>query len=212
MAVQALSVEKRSETGTTACRKLRTEGRIPAILYGHQQEAVNLVLAREALEGALREGSRALDLEMEGSSVRVVLKEVQYDPLGESILHVDFARISRDEVLSLAVTIHLQGMAKGVKEGGVLVQQLPEVEVQCSAEAIPDKLSVRVDAMEIGEVLRVKDLPLPEGVSTSQDPETLVAALKSGEEEEEEAPAEPGEEMKEPEVITAREKKEEEEG
>jgi large subunit ribosomal protein L25 len=210
-AVQALSVEKRSETGSTACRGLRSQGRIPGILYGHQEETVPLVLSRDSLEAVLREGLRALDLDLEGRSVRVILKEVQYDPLGESILHVDFARISRDELLSLAVKIHLQGMAKGVKEGGLLVQHLPEVEIQCSADSIPEKLTVRVDSMEVGDTLRLRDIPLPEGVGTSQDPETVVAAVRSGEEEEE-APAEPGEELKEPEVITAREKKEEEEG
>lgn len=210
MGIPELDAERRTGIGSTACRRLRDEGRIPGVVYGHKKETVPVLLPGEALEGALRGGARTLNLKIDGETEQVVLKEVQHDALGEKVLHVDFARVSRDEIITLDVALRLQGIAKGVKDGGMLDQRMQEVEVQCSAGAIPERISIRVDELGLEETMRLRDVPFPEGVRPTEDPESVVVTIRPPEEEEE-APAEPVEAMQEPEVITAREKKEEEE-
>ena len=212
MAVPVLKVEKRSEKGSATCRRLRREGRVPGVIYGHKEDTIPIVFPGADLVAALRTGARTLNLTIDGGSQQVVLKEVQYDPLGENIIHVDFGRISEHEVITVAVPIHLKGISKGVKDGGVLDQQIQEIEVRCPADAIPDRITVLMDDLEMEQILRIKDLEIPQGVQPTQDPEQAVLAIRKPEEEvEEPAAAEPEAEIKEPEVITAREKKEEKE-
>ncbi|MCZ6689230.1 MAG: 50S ribosomal protein L25 [Planctomycetota bacterium] len=211
MAILQLKAEKRTQVGSAACRKLRDADRVPGVVYGHKLETVPVTLAREDLEGALRARFRTAKLQIDGAEEQVVLKEVQHDALGERLLHVDFARVSEHEVITLNVEIRLQGIAAGVKDGGVLDQQIQEVEVECPADQIPERITVVVDDLAIESSIRLGDLSFPEGVRPTQDAGQVVVTVRRPEEDAEEIPAEPEAAGKEPEVITAREKKEEEE-
>ena len=211
MAILQLKAEKRTQVGSAACRKLRDAGRVPGVVYGHKLETIPVTLSREDLEGALRTRIRTAKLQIDGNEEQVVLKEVQHDAIGEEILHVDFARVSEHEVITLNVEIRLQGIATGVKDGGILDQQLQEIEVQCPADQIPERITVVIDDLAIEGSIRLSDLTFPEGVVPTQHAGQVVVTVRRPEEDAEEGAVEPEAATKEPEVITAREKKEEEE-
>lgn len=202
-----IKAEMRKPSGTRAARTLRREGRVPAILYGHKEEPVAVSLPAHDLAVALGHGAHLLELHVKGSSIRCLIKEVQYDHLDEDPVHVDLVRVSLDERVQVVVPIELRGVPAGVSEGGVLDQMMAEVEVDCLVTEIPETIRIRVASLGLNESLRVKDLDLPEDVRPLAEPDDLVCMVRPlGEEPEEEKPAEEGE--AEPEVI-GREQKEE---
>ena len=142
----------------------------------------------------------------------MLIKEVQYDHLGQHAIHADLTRVSMDERVEVTVPIHVRGTAKGVEDGGVLSQMLTELEIECLVTAIPEEIRVSVTNMELDDTLHVEDLEVPEGVKVITEPDTLVVAVKSVEEEVEEEEAVEEEGAEEPEVIGRAKKEEEEEG
>ena len=157
----------------------------------------------------LDRGPFLFDLAVDGKSEKVLVKEVQYDHLGQEVLHVDFARVSLDEKVEITVPLELKGTPKGEAEGAVLQQIVAELEIECRVTDIPKEIVHNVADMEKDSELRVKDLKLPPGVRALQDEDLILAMVK---EIEEAAPAEAvvEEGAAEPEVIGR--KPEEEEG
>ncbi|MGC4005794.1 MAG: 50S ribosomal protein L25 [Pirellulales bacterium] len=145
MSTETLKVEVRNAVGSQANRKLRRTGKVPAILYGHGQDNVNLSICAEALGTALRHHSRLVQLEG-GVNESALIKDLAYDTFGMDVLHVDFARVSTDERIEVEVAVELKGTALGAKSGGVIIQPLHEVLVECLAVAIPEKLLLNVGA------------------------------------------------------------------
>lgn len=197
---------RRTNRGTHAARRLRKEGKIPAVLYGHGEETLPVSLNRHEVELAVQHGERLLELDLDGKPQNVLLKEVQYDALGEEILHVDLNRVDLDERVELTVAIRLVGEPAGAKDGGVLQQIESEVKIECPVRAIPDEIRYLVKDMKLNDRLYMKDLVLPEGAKLLSDPDAIVASV--AEVAELVAPAE-GEELAEPEVIGARPAEEE---
>ncbi len=204
-----LTVEKRTAKGSRSCRKLRKSDRVPAVLYGHEQETVSLVVEHDRLAEAVSSGHRVLELAFEGRSEQVLLKDVQYHPTSQRILHADFYRLARGEKVSVKVEIRLKGEAAGAREGGVLEHVMHDLQVECPADQIPDFLQLDVSKLIIGESLHVRDLQLPAGVVTETDADTPIVLMHAPAVEEVAPPPEE-EEAKEPEVI-AKGKEEEEE-
>jgi len=197
--------------GTRAARRMRREGRIPAIVYGHKETPVAVSLPERELLAALAHGAHLVALDIDGSANQCLIKEVQYDHLGDTPVHVDLTRVSLDERVKVTIPIELRGTPAGVSDGGVLDQMLANVEVECVVTDIPDSIRVRVSGLALNQTLRVGELDLPEGV-TPMLPETeAVCTVRAlGEEPEaEEAEAEAEEGPAQPEVI-AREKGEQE--
>ena len=194
----------RKEQGSSAARKLRKQGRVPAVLYGHKEATVAITVGAEELGSALRHGARAVAVQLDGKTEQALIQEVQYDYLGKEMLHADFKRVSADERVVVPVRIELRGHAPGVTAGGVLDQPIHNLSVECLALAVPDSIRVSVAELQIGSVVHVKDLTLPEGVKAMVDPEAVVVQVKEPEAEVEAAA--PGEAATgtEPEVITAR--------
>ena len=206
MDIPTLEAVPRDERGGHAAGRLRRQGMVPAILYGRGEPNVVLAVQRKAIEKLLHEHHLIMNLECEGQASPAQLKEVQYDALGEEIIHADFGRISLTETLHMSVPIEVHGEPEGVKEGGVLELILHEVEVECLPTGIPEGIRVEVENLNIGEDLRVRDLPLPEGVSVLAEPDAVVVMIAAPPEivEEEEAEAQ----VAEPEVIGRPEGKE----
>jgi large subunit ribosomal protein L25 len=199
MAMQSIELraQKREQLGTRASRRLRREGRLPAVVYGHQQEVLSVTLPLDDTLKHLQRGAHLFSLQMDGTTEQVLLKDVQYDHLGDEILHVDLFRVNLDEEITSEVSVHLVGEPKGIKAGGVLSLIRDSIEVICRVRDLPDEIEVNVSAMDLGDVLHIGEVPLPEGVRLA-DPEAdftvaTVAAPKIQEEEEAaaEAPAEP---------------------
>jgi large subunit ribosomal protein L25 len=208
-ATETLHAKKREVRGSRACRRLRAEGLVPAILYGRKEEPEPLQIPYEELEEPLRRHSRILELHVGRKKESVLVKDVQYDAFGSEIVHVDFVRVAMDEMVTLEVPIVLKGATK--QEHAVLQQALDAVEVECLPGDIPESFVAMVGHLQVGEIVRVAQLDVPKGVRILTDPETIVATLTLAMKEEAvAAPAEAEVAAVEPELI-GREKKEEEE-
>lgn len=209
--MEVLKAERREKLGTRSARKLRAQGKVPGIIYGHGEEPVAFVVDGHDLALAMQHGERVVEMELDGTRENYLIKEAQHDTFGTSVLHVDFARVSLDETVTVTVAIVLRGTPAGEVEGGILVPGLSELEVECLVTKIPEEIRVRVNDLKVGDALHVRDLPAMEGVVFLDDPDAIIASCRLVEEEEEVAPAAEGEEAAQPEVI-GKGKRDEEEG
>lgn len=193
---EALKVEKRTSTGKRASKQLRYQGIVPVVLYGHKEEALSLTVAADQLRAALRHGARVVDL-TGAVNEKAFIREMQWDPFGAHILHVDFTRVSLDERLQVEVPVTLRGESPGVKEGGHIEILLHSVEIDCLAVAIPEKVELKIGELGLDQSLHASNIELPPGVTLITDPEEVVVhcALPVVESEEE------GGEGAEPEII-----------
>jgi large subunit ribosomal protein L25 len=199
----------RETRGKHHSRRLRRAGRIPAVLYGHGLESVALAVAAEDFDAALRRGSRLVDL-TGAVSESAFIRELQWDTWGTHVVHVDFTRISADEMVKVELVIELRGEAPGVKEGGVVDQLVHQVEVECPAGSIPDKLLVNINHLKLNETITLAAIELPPKAKLLGDTAAIVVHCIVPVEKPEEgevAVAAPGE----PEVIGAKPEEETEE-
>ncbi len=204
-----LVTQPRQDHGSRAARKLRRQGHVPAVVYGHGEGTASITVNGDALSNAIRHGARVVDLKTGNDLQKALIREVQWDHLGKELLHVDFSRVSKDERVVVPVPLHLRGQAPGVNAGGLLDQPLHTLEVECLAIAVPDHIRVNVGELQIGGVIHVRDLVLPEGVKAMGDPDAIVVHVKAPEAEAAAAPAAAGEQA-EPEIIGRRVAAEEE--
>lgn len=204
---ETLTVEIRDDLGKHGSRRLRRAGKVPAILYGHRQENRCLAIAADELEAAVRHGSRLVTLSG-AVNESALIRELQWDPWGVRILHVDLTRISADESVELVLPIELRGEAPGVRDGGVIEQLLHELKIECPARSIPDKIEVNVNQLALGGSIAVGQLALPPGAKSLVEADEIVVQCVEPTElpEEEEAAAEAG--PAEPELIKERKKEE----
>ena len=163
---------------------------MPAIIYGHGEAPESASFSIHDVEVALAHGARTIRVELGGATTQYLIKEVQYDYLGDVPIHMDLARVSLDERVKVRVGIELRGLAKGVSDGGMLDQHMVELEVECLVTEIPETLHPGVADLELGASLLVKDLELPPGVVALADPEVRVATVRVLLEQPEEAEAE----------------------
>lgn len=194
-----LTVQARTAHGTRVARRLRKQGMVPAVLYGHKKETVSVSVSGDELSKAIRLGARVVDLKGEGALEKALIRDLQWDPLGHDIFHVDFSRVSADERVVLDVKVELRGNAPGVTAGGVLVQPMHNLEIECPVIAVPDSIRVSVAELQLNGVIHVKDLKLPEGVIVKNDPDAIVVQVVPKEEEAETTT--PAAETAEPEII-----------
>jgi large subunit ribosomal protein L25 len=192
-----LRAEIREQTGSKQATKLRGQGRIPAIVYGHKRESMAISLDAHNLVEELHHGRRVLDVQIGKKKEKMIVKDLQYDYLGRDIVHADLMRVDVTETVKVKVPIELKGTAKGTQEGGIIEEHADHVEVECKVTDIPDSLVVLVKEVDIGDTLHAGDIELPSGVNLVSDPSTLlvtcslVAAAKTTEELEEEVPIAP---------------------
>jgi large subunit ribosomal protein L25 len=212
MAMQALQGERRTAVGKGVARKLRQAGRIPAVYYGRGEEPIALVVGLKDLQDVIEraEGSNVIvDLKVDGSGSgdrKALIREIQRDPVGGHILHLDLQHISLTERIVVEVPIVLVGIATGVKDGGgILEHLLREVEVECLPTDIPSRLEVDVSALNIGDSLHVSDLKA-DRVEIITEADRAIATVVPPTVLEEAKPAEEGA-AAEPELV--KEKKEE---
>ena len=206
MAEQIPTVARQSG-GKHVNRRLRNSGQTPAILYGHGEANVCLSVPSDAIAAALRHGSRMVSL-TGAVNESAFVRDLQWDTYGTHVLHVDFTRISLDELVKVHLGLELRGQAPGVKEGGVVEQLVHDVQIECPAGAIPEKLYVNVNHLKLEEKVTLAQLELPARSKVFGDPETVVVQCVVPVEKPdlEAAEAVPGE----PEVIGAKKEEEEE--
>lgn len=175
MSETALVVEAREAVGKGANRKLRAAGKAPAVLYGRGRDSLPLVIDPRALDKILRASgaNTLLDLTVEGhaelkESVALV-RDMQRHPLRGDIVHVDFYEVDLARAVTVDVPVHLVGKARGLDFGGILEHTLREISLECLPRSIPESIEVDISAMEVGDVVHVRELTLPEGVSLVTD-------------------------------------------
>ena len=178
--IEALSLEAqlRDGTGSKAAAAVRRQGRIPAIVYGHKQEAVAISLdAHDFVEG-LRHGHRLMDVAISGNNEKMIIKDLQYDYLGRTILHADLMRVDVTERIKVEVPLELKGSPKGMQEGGVLEAHMDHLDVECLAVDIPELIVVSVKDLDVGQSIYAREVKLPEGVKLMSLPDIIVATCR----------------------------------
>jgi large subunit ribosomal protein L25 len=178
-----LSAEKRTESGKGVARKLRAAGRIPAIVYGQGEEGLSLTLdAHEAdlLFHRISVDNTIVNLEVEGEDepISTLVRDVQTHPFKSVILHIDFYRIQKGVEVEVEIPVHAEGTPVGVKDsGGVLQLVVHDLRVACIPSKIPDHIEIDVSGLDIGDVLHVSDIDLPEGVRVLIDEDRTLATV-----------------------------------
>ncbi len=157
---------------------MRAAGRLPAIIYGHGEAPESVSLAHHEVEVALAHGARTLQVDLRGAVKPYLIKQVQYDHLAANLIHLDLARVDLHERVRVHVGIELRGVPKGIHDGGVLDQQMAQIEVECVVTEIPDTLHPVVTHLALGDSLLVKDLQLPPGVVALADPNERIATVR----------------------------------
>jgi large subunit ribosomal protein L25 len=215
MATQVkLSATRRTATGRSAVRKIKAQGAVPAIVYGARTKPEPLQIAKRDISLILSHASGEnilVELEIDGekSGRLALVQEVQHAPVGGDILHVDFHAVSMDEKIEADVPLEPTGTAEGVKTfGGLLEQALRSLAIECLPRDLPDVITVDVSHLNIGDAIHVREIPLPQGVTTRVPADLTAFSVLAPTVEE--APAAAPEAPAAPEVITA--KKEEPEG
>jgi large subunit ribosomal protein L25 len=170
-----ISGKTRTSVGTASSRRLRLEGLVPCNVFGHKQDSVSISVDGDAIAGLVRSGARIIDLDVDGKEEKALVKDVQWDTFSKSIIHVDFLRVDMNERVRVQVPLQLRGTSPGVLAGGILEITHHTVEVECLAVLVPETIQVRIGALNIGDVVHVRDLQdIPEGITVVTDPDVVL--------------------------------------
>jgi large subunit ribosomal protein L25 len=181
MEAPILRALRRHRSGKGVARKIRAQGMIPAVLYGSGENIPLTLQPRELLKILTSGENTIFRLEIDGElggDRQAIVRDLQRDPLKETLLHADLYRISMDVEITVSVPIVLQGMSRELSDiGGMINQLLHEIEIQCLPSLIPHELTIDVAHLGIGEVLHVRDLPVPQGIQVLAASDEVVASV-----------------------------------
>jgi len=171
-----LTAERRTGTGRSAVRKLKAAGAVPAIMYGAKDKPQPLQVSKREFSALLSHAAGEnilVELEIAGDANRLAMvQEVQHAPIGGDVLHIDFHAVSMDETIEAEVPLETSGTANGVKNfGGLLEQNLRTLSIECLPRDLPDVITVDVSGLNIGDSIHVREIPLPDGVTTKNPPD-----------------------------------------
>ena len=175
-----LKATARDGRGKGPARRLRAEGKVPGVLYGHGVEPVAISLSSQDLLHffhATHGAAMVVDLEIDGNVHLAIPREIQRDHLRGRYVHIDFLEVRRDEKVKMSVEIHETGEAPGVKTGGVIEHHLREVEIECLPGDVPEQITADVSELELGDMLRLADITAPSGVTFLTDLTTPVISV-----------------------------------
>lgn len=173
-----LNVEARDTTGTLRMRRLRKSGKIPAVLYGHGEGTVSLTIQQKEIDRIVGHGGHIVELKgavTEGA----LIKQVQWDAFGSSILHVDLTRIDPNEKVEITLPVELKGDAPGTKSGGVVQHLLHEITIVCPANKVVDSLQLKLNSLELDQTLTAGDVELPEGAELAGAATDVIASCST---------------------------------
>jgi large subunit ribosomal protein L25 len=176
----ALAANVRVGSGKGEARSLRRAGRVPAVAYGTELPSTPVSVDGRELFHVLNTdaGMNAIiRLDIDGRDYLTIARELHRHPLRRDVLHVDFVAIDRNRKIQVDVPIHLAGEAPGSSEGGVVEQSMYTISVEVLPLSVPDEVVLDISEMQIGDVRRVADLELPEGVTALDDPERTVVSV-----------------------------------
>ncbi|HOR48125.1 MAG TPA: 50S ribosomal protein L25 [Rectinema sp.] len=176
----ALRVSPRGKLTKGELRQERKKGRLPAQIYGKGIEPISVFLEGKEFTNVAKRitESMIIDLDLEGKRFAALLKEIQKETISGDILHIDFNLLRHDRKIRVRVPLHLNGTAKGVKDGGILEHSIHEIEVECDSDHLPEKIEVDITDLEANHALHLREIALPEGVKLITNPDTVFAIIK----------------------------------
>ena len=183
--ITTISAHQRERVGKGSARAARRAGQVPAVIYGDKKDPLGITLeAREITKIINQPGiyGRLLDVTVDGKKNTVLTRDIQFHPVNDAVMHMDFLRVSGSTKLSVAVAVEFinEDLCPALKIGGVLNVVRFEVELNCPANAIPEKITVDLDGLKIGDSIHISAIPLPDGVEpTISDRDFTVATLQS---------------------------------
>lgn len=211
---ETLHVEKRQELGTRHSVRLRREGRLPAVVYGHGEGSVSVSLPAEEMEASLRHGAKVVEL-TGAETGKALVQEIQWDTFLKHVLHVDLLRVKAGQNVTIEVPIELRGEAPGSREGGIVELVVHAIEIEVPLDLVPDKLHVNINQLEVGGELTARDIEdLPAGAKVLSDADAMIVhcVMPTVQEEEEPEAEAAAATAVEPEVIAKGKEEEEGEG
>ena len=183
--VTHVSAELRDRVGKGSARAARRAGMVPAVIYGDKQPALGIELEARVIRKIIHEPgifSRLLNIDVDGKSITVLTRDIQFHPVSDEALHFDFLRVSKSSTVAVAIGVEFINDDKcpGLRIGGVLNVVRHEVELNCPADAIPEKITVDLEGIKVGDSIHISSIELPEGVTpTISDRDFTVATLQS---------------------------------
>ena len=185
MAEKILHAKLRKDLGTAASRRIRKEGMIPGVVYGHQ-EAQHLLINRKEFGDTFKHISESeiIILRLGKSDLQVLIKDFQIDIVRDELLHLDFYEIEKGKLLRTHVPIRLHGTPVGVREGGVLEAPLHELDIECLPKDLPEHIEIDVSTLQSSAALHVRDIVPPEGVKIFTHNDQVIAAITHAKAEE----------------------------
>ncbi|UCG62986.1 MAG: 50S ribosomal protein L25/general stress protein Ctc [Candidatus Zixiibacteriota bacterium] len=174
----SLAASSRATFGKGPARRSRKEGNIPAVVYGPEISPLPIVLSEKAFRAAVKEASGTsaiINLEVDGKASKVIIRDIQRDPVTSHVVHVDFHAIRMDKALHLSIPVRFVGVARGVKtDGGILQTTMREVDISCLPSDIPEHIDVDVSDLGIGDAIHVRDLSVPNAKILDEPQRTVV--------------------------------------
>ncbi|MEZ6037552.1 MAG: 50S ribosomal protein L25 [Planctomycetota bacterium] len=174
MEVARMKAERRTALGRNQVAKLRTEGWMPAVVYGAGKEPLSIQISEWELEQHIKAHHKVFQLEISGASESAYLQEVSWKAINDRPLHADFRRIDLTQKIEAEVEVTLLGHPAGLSKGGALSKDHLMITISALPTAIPESIEIDISKMEVDDVLRAKDLPLPEGVELAVEPELTI--------------------------------------
>ena len=155
-----LDISERKETRSKGAKEIRRNGFIPGVLYYSGEQNVNIAIDKSVLFHAMQSGQRIFEIDQDGDSQYTMIKEIQYHPVTDEIIHVDLMRVRRSEKMTIAVPLVLIGEAIGVKEGGVLSQSLTQIDISCFPTDVPENIELDIEDLDLNSAKSVADIKL----------------------------------------------------
>jgi len=176
--IPTLNAENREKLGSRYTRRLREDGQLPAVVYGHGEAPAHIVFNGKAFNEAVHTGSHILDVTVAGKTEHCLIKSVQWDHLGRHIIHADLTRVDLSEKVEAVVSLELFGDPKAAQASGAVIEHpVVEVTVQCAANKIPDSIEIDISKLTADAPIHVSDVPLPAGVEMVSDADGIVAHI-----------------------------------
>ncbi|WP_285059094.1 50S ribosomal protein L25/general stress protein Ctc [Pedobacter ginsengisoli] len=184
----AISGSPRENVGKRDAKELRYEGKVPAVLYGGKEQAHFAVVTTELKDAIYTPEANFIEITLGTEKVKAVIKELQFHPLTDMLLHVDFLQLFDDKQILMEIPVKLTGTSPGVKMGGKLVQKLRKLRVKALPKDMPQAVEVSISKLEVGSLFRVRDLEGGKYVVTNTPEDTIVSvgmsrALKQAEQQ-----------------------------
>ena len=170
-----LNLEPRSKTGNAEARKLRRDGKIPVNYYYGGEENQNMSIDKKILHKAIQSGQQVFELELDGNTIYVTVKEAQYHPVTEQIIHLDLLRVRRDVKMKFSIPLNLVGDSVGAIEGGIVSQSANAIDIECLPTGVPDSIDVDITNLELNGTVFASDINLPDDTELLSPEDTTIA-------------------------------------